>query len=195
MTASTREGWLGAAATQLADRLFTEEDVPPLAISVGWPGGRANREVTIGQCWATDASVDGVNQIFISPVRGEDETQNVLGTLAHEMIHAIDDCESGHRGEFARIAKRVGFLPKLTSSDNRSEDLNAILDEVAKIIGPFPHAAIDTHQPAADEPKKQGTRMIKVECGDCGYVVRTTRKWLDIGTPTCPCGSEMEEAA
>lgn len=165
-----------------------------MRISVGWPGGRSNRNRTIGQCWPTTSSEDGVNQIFMSPIRGEDDTQNVLGTLLHEMIHAVDDCESGHKGNFARIAKAVGFLPKLTSSDNRTDELNDVLDEVAELVGPFPHAAITSLGNAADNPAKQSTRMIKVMCAADGYIVRTTQKWLDLGTPTCPCGTEMEVA-
>ena len=41
--------------------------------------------------------------------------------------------------------------------------------------------------------KKQTTRLIKVFCPDpgCGYTVRTTAKWLAVGTPTCVCGEEM----
>jgi hypothetical protein len=37
--------------------------------------------------------------------------------------------------------------------------------------------------------------MLKVMCADedCGYNLRTTRQWLNVGTPTCPCGSEMLE--
>ena len=38
-----------------------------------------------------------------------------------------------------------------------------------------------------------GSRMIKIVCDadGCGYTVRTTRKWIDVGLPTCPCGSAM----
>jgi hypothetical protein len=39
--------------------------------------------------------------------------------------------------------------------------------------------------------RKQGTRLIKVECEMCGYVVRTTNKWLRVGRPTCCCGGKM----
>ena len=34
----------------------------------------------------------------------------------------------------------------------------------------------------------------KAVCKECGYTLRATRKWLNIGLPTCPCGVEMEEA-
>jgi hypothetical protein len=192
---STREAWLGQAAAALADEFLEDHDVPPLRISVGFPGGRSNRKTTIGQCWRSDTATDGVNQIFLSPIRGEDDTIKVLATLLHEMIHAIDNCESGHRGNFARIAKACGFVAKLTSSDNHTEEMAGRLKYVRDQVGTFPHAALVQIGRAADEPKKQGTRMLKVVCPDDGYTLRTTQKWLDVGLPTCPCGTEMEASA
>lgn len=185
----TREAWLGRAAAQLADRLFYEEDVPPLRISVGFPGG-GSPKTRIAECWSTGSSEDGVNQIFISPIRGEQQSQDILGSLAHEMIHAIDDCNSGHRGNFARIARAAGFLPKLTSSIYRTAELDARLDEILEIVGPFPHAAIVSGR-AADAPKTQKSRQLKLECPEDGYIVRASQKCIDIGVPTCPCGTEM----
>ena len=41
--------------------------------------------------------------------------------------------------------------------------------------------------------KKQGTRLKKVECISCGYVVRITQKWIDIGLPVCVCGMPMSQ--
>jgi hypothetical protein len=33
--------------------------------------------------------------------------------------------------------------------------------------------------------------MVKCECGDCGYTVRTSRKWLEeSGAPICPCNKK-----
>lgn len=192
---TTREAWLLAAAEALTEPLAAiGETVPELRVSVGFPGGSSNRKKTIGQCWPTSSSDDGIPQIFISPIRGEAETVPVLGTLLHEMIHAIDDCSSGHRGEFARIAKAVGFVPKLTSSDNRTAELTATLTEIAERVGPFPHATLFQGGRGSDTPKTQTTRQLKVICPDCGYTCRTTRKWLDVGVPTCACGTEMEEA-
>ena len=35
------------------------------------------------------------------------------------------------------------------------------------------------------------TRMLKCECGDCGYVARVSRRWLcETGPPICPCNRE-----
>jgi hypothetical protein len=194
-----REDWLGKAAILLAELLegIDNAEVPPMRISVGFPGGRSNRNITVGQCWPTTAAEDGVAQIFISPIRGEDETVHVLATLLHEMIHAIDDCSSGHRGNFLRIAKAVGFTPKYTSSDNRTEELNEQLQEIGDRLGLFPHPALITKGRAADEPKKQTTRMLKLTCVEgSGYTVRTTRKWLDeVGPPACGCHDLQMELA
>lgn len=195
MTADgTREAWLIRAAELLTEELFADEDVPALRVSVGFPGGRANRQKVVGQCWSTVSSSDGINQIFMSPVRGAEDTLHVLGTLAHEMIHAIDNCESGHRGNFARIAKGVGFVPKLTSADNRTSELDEVLKGIAREVGQFPHATLAPSARAADEPKKQGTRMLKVVCEECDYTLRTTQKWIDVGLPTCVCGGFMVTA-
>jgi hypothetical protein len=43
--------------------------------------------------------------------------------------------------------------------------------------------------------RKQSTRMLKLECTNCGYTVRTTQKWIEVGLPTCCCGSDMEVAS
>lgn len=192
-TYETREAWLIAAAEALAHILENADvQMVPIRVSVGWPGGRGKKSTVVGQCWASVACSDGIPQIFMSPVRGEADTQNVLGTLLHEMIHAVDDCQSGHRGNFVKIARAVGFLPKFTSSDNRTTELSDQLDEIAENLGAFPHAAIDLGVRGSEEPKKQGTRMLKVVCPSDGYTLRTTQKWLDVGLPTCPCGEEME---
>jgi hypothetical protein len=34
--------------------------------------------------------------------------------------------------------------------------------------------------------------MLKALCLGCGYTIRLTKKWADMGLPTCPCGDEME---
>lgn len=188
-----REAWLTTAARALAEWFSEIEDaeVPPFRVSVGWPGGRGPKSSVRGQCWPTCSAEDGVAQIFISPTQVDTET--TLGILLHEMIHAVDDCASGHRGNFVRIAKALGFVSKYTSSTNRTDELTERLQGLAERLGDFPSAAIVTGR-AADTPAKQGTRMLKVVCPEDGYTLRTTQKWIDIGLPTCPCGVEMEQA-
>lgn len=190
-----REKWLTLAAENLSNWLVeVGETRPEVSISVGFPGGRANRNRTVGQCWKRSCSAREVNQIYISPIRGEEDTVAVLATVLHELIHAVDDCESGHRGNFIKIARKIGLVPKWTTS-TPGEELKERLEGLAERIGPFPHPTLNVAARASDTPKKQGTRMIKVSCPDTGYIARTSRKWLDeYGAPTCPCcHSQMEE--
>ncbi len=37
------------------------------------------------------------------------------------------------------------------------------------------------------EHKQQVTRLIKCHCTACGYIVRTTQRWIATGMPLCPC--------
>lgn len=190
---ATREEWLVAAVDALRP-LFAEAgaELPTVRVSVGWPGGNGKKNALIGQCWASAASADKVAQLFVSPVL--DDAVRVLDVLTHELVHAWDDNKSGHRGAFARLAKKLGLqgpMTATTAGDELKERLAAVVDE----LGPYPHAAIT---PALAGIKKQGTRMLKVECASgSGYLVRMTRKWLDeYGTPSCPChGEPMAEAA
>lgn len=191
---STREEWLVEGVAELAP-LFEQigETIPDVKVSVGWPGGSGRKNSVIGQAWNKAASADGIAQVFVSPVL--DDPIRVLDVLTHEIVHVIDENASGHKGNFARIAKAVGLEGKMTATV-AGEGLKEVLGVISERLGAYPHAALAAGQ-GADGPKKQGTRMLKVECAEgSGYVVRMTRKWIDeVGTPSCPChGEPMVEA-
>lgn len=205
--AATREEWLMRAIEEMRT-IFAEvgESIPPVAVSVGWPGG-GSRNTRIGECWAASAATNHKAQIFISPMI--EDAIEVLAVLAHELVHAIDDCQSGHRGRFAKIAKGIGLEGKMTATVAGAA-LKARLEGVAATLGDYPHGAIrlatarvtkpgeeTTTEIRTSGPKKQTTRMLKVECAQgSGYVVRMTRKWIEeVGTPICPChNAQMVEA-
>ncbi|MGO4251270.1 hypothetical protein AB4Y81_03295 [Paenarthrobacter sp. TAF1] len=187
----TREEWLVAAVAALAPIFAAvEETLPEVRVSVGWPGGNGRKNSVIGQCWSTKVASDSVSQLFISPVL--EDAVRVLDVLAHELIHAIDDCVSGHKGRFAKIAKAVGLTGKMTATV-AGDDLKAELEKIAANLGDYPHAAIVNPGQGADGPKKQTTRMMKVECSEgSGYKARMTRQWLEeYGAPFCPCHNEQ----
>lgn len=191
----TREQWLEAAVVRLG-RLFKEINIelPKVRVSVGWPskGGTGSRVKAIGQCWSTKAAEDGVSQVFISPIMGKDLV-HTLGVLVHELTHAWDDCQSGHQGAFAKTAKLVGLVGKMTES-NVGDQLRPKLEKILEDLGEFPHAPLIASQ-MDKERKKQTTRMIKLVTPDCcEYTVRTTQKWIDEGLPKCPHDIEMEVA-
>ncbi len=183
----TREEWLVAAVASLGKTVFADAGVelPPVRVSVGWPGGRGKKENVIGQCWPTGLAADKKAQLFISPVLNDGA--RVLDVLAHELVHAADDCQNGHRAPFARIAKAIGLTGKMTAtvaSPELVEKLNALILE----LGIYPHAEL-AKSGGSHEPKKQGTRQLLAECAvGSGYKVRLTRKWIDeLGAPICPC--------
>jgi hypothetical protein len=191
----TREEWLVAAVEALGEVVFAPADItlPAVRVSVGWPGGRGSKNNVIGQCWSTGAAKDRVANLFISPVL--DDAARVLDVLAHELVHAVDDCQNGHKGPFAKMAKAIGLTGAMTATV-AGDDLKATLSGlVADRLGDYPHAALVTAAGKAGEPK-QGTRMLKVQCPETGYIVRTTAKWLDAyGEPKCPCCDERMERA
>ena len=102
------------------------------------------------------------------------------------MVHATVGTDKGHKGPFKKLATRLGLIGKMTATV-ASPELKTRLDAMAAELGPYPHAAMNTNA-----IKKQTTRMVKVECAGCGYIVRTTEKWIEVGLPTCPCGEEMK---
>ena len=188
----TRETWL----LQLADLLRPHFkgagfSLPSnIAISCGWPTRRAivpsGKSRTVGQCFSASCSADGRHELFISPAVSD--AAQVAAILVHELCHAADDCQHGHGAPFKRIAKAMGLAGKMTAttaSPELAERLNALCEKLPA----YPHATLDT----TIGEKKQGTRMLKVSCPECGYTVRTTAVWLDKGLPVCPCGTEMEE--
>lgn len=191
----TREQWLLQAVKLLTpDFKRAGVELPPVRVSVGWPGGRGNKQNVIGQCWMPSAVEDGVPAIFISPVLTEKSPERILGVLIHELVHAVGN--PGHRGGFAKLAANMGLIAPWPAT-GESDILKAHLEKLAKKLGPFPHAVITPVRGLGgvgpERPPVQGTRMLKVQCPSCGYIVRTTRKWLEVGNPSCPEGDEMQE--
>lgn len=189
-----RESWLQAATDELA-KFFGEfgYELPEVHVSPGWPskGGTSTKKRVLGECWKPDVSEDGQSHIFISPML--DSSVDVLGVLVHELIHAWDQGESGHRGKFIEAAKDLGLVGPWTST-SVGEELRERLDNLVETLGDYPHSKLN---PSLVKKKVQTTRMIKTECIEqSGYIARLTRKWLDeYGAPYCPCHNEqMEEA-
>ena len=181
---NNREAWLQGAVTLLASIFY--DDVPPVRVSVGWPGGRGKKSATIGQCWHAENAADGVAQIFVSPVLSDGA--EVLAVLAHEMVHAVCGSGVGHRGRFIKIAESIGLEGPWTAT-TAGPDLVPALTRIMAEIGDYPHAALSP----GSAPKKQTTRMLKLEAVECcGYVVRTTQRWIDEGLPACPHGVTMD---
>lgn len=187
----TREAWLIAAAEVINGWIAEKTDLTPAKktqVSVGFPRRERGGKI-IGQCYG-GKSGGGVQNVYVSPRLGT--ATQALPVLAHELIHAADDCESGHQGAFRKAWKALGFTGKPTASEP-GPDLKQACRELAGELGPYPHTKL---VPVDGPGKPQSTRMLKVECVACGCVIRMTNKWIEeAGTPTCGCGEDMELAA
>lgn len=189
---NNREEWMLAALPLFAKHFKAAGyEIPTVKLSCGWPhkGGTSEKKRCIGQAWAPEASSDGVAQIFISPWLADAvEPQGVLATLVHEICHAVVGNINKHNKVFGKCARAVGLEGKLTAT-YAGEKLIAECKAWMEILGEYPHAKLDlTKAPT----KKQSTRMIKMECDQCGYVCRTSKKWLEeVGPAHCPKHGEM----
>lgn len=203
----TREEWLNALLVELrADfREVAEVELPErIRLSIGYTGStdRAGTHV-LGACWNPDCSADKTREIFIVPEL--DDPIRIGDVAVHELCHAALPFGEGHKAStFGRLARAMGLEGKLTSTF-AGDELRWRLHHLVRKLGPLPHARLNSGRISfgvipggkATTPRRvprQGTRMLKVECGDCGCIVRMTRKWLDeAGSPTCGCGGPMDE--
>jgi hypothetical protein len=182
-----REDWLSQLA-RLMQPIIAERtgaSFPPYRVTCGFPskGGMLGKKTRVrGQCWSAAASDDQHAEIFISPV--EDDRATIAAILAHEMIHAAMP-EAGHKRPFQIAAAKIGHQPPFTTSEPTPAFMawaQPLLDQLA----PYPHRRLNALSPVAQK-KKQTGRMLKCECSQCGYTVRTARKWLEeAGAPICP---------
>ena len=168
----TREQYFAAAIPLLQRQVFTPAGLTlpsNVRVGVGTLNSRkAGARHTLGVCFPVAWSADSTIEITMSPVI--EDACELLSTLCHELIHAIDGNKNGHRGPFRRMALDIGLTGKMTETE-AGDDLNATLETIVKELGPYPHAKLDT-----SVRKKQGTRMMKVQCTSCGWSFRTSQK-------------------
>lgn len=184
-----REFWLTECVNKLrSDFARAGYELPEkIRVSCSWPSksGLAVKKKRIGEAWSAENSGDHSFEVFISPVLKD--PVEVAATLVHELVHCAVGLEAKHRGPFVKCAKAVGLEGKMTAT-TAGQELRTRLEELTAEVGTYPHAELKH----SNAPPKQGTRMLKVECVECGCICRMTQKWLDeVGPPTCACGGAM----
>lgn len=209
-----RQTWLHNAEQELR-KLFLEKGykVPAeVRTSIGFPKGSRDGKVAIGQCWALESSTDKHSEIFVSPELGHEGKGSVAGSirilyvLAHEYGHAIAGNKAGHRivkkpaepagkstakyeralekwrNSFPAVVGSVGLVvPWTTIPQDMPPEFTAWAKPIIAKIDTFPAGALTNFN-----RKKDTNRQLKCECDTCGYIARTTKKWItDVGPPTC----------
>lgn len=180
----TREQWL-CEAIKAVTPIFTEKGyvVPKVNVSCGFPSTGKDRH--IGQCWAKETSEAEVNEIFISPKL--DDPVEVLDTLIHELVHAVDNCKNSHGAEFKKIALSVGLQGKMRQAC-AGEKLKSRLKEISLTLSPYPHKKLKFQMKIRISKPRP-----KAVCQECGYEINILKKWLHYGPPLCPLHkTEME---
>lgn len=163
---STREEWLRACMTRVTAGWPVGADLPEnTRISVGFPaktGGRGTGRTS--EHYRPSESEGGLFEIFISPALGEAEA--VARAVALEA---------------ARIA--TGRTPSAVEMEALTERARAVVATMPL----YPHSALKSTP--APKTAARATRLLKVECRECGYTARITRKWLREAVPNCPARS------
>jgi hypothetical protein len=69
------------------------------------------------------------------------EGLEVLDTLVHELVHAVDDCKHKHGKEFKKIATSLGMVGPMRSA-GAGPALKEKLKDLATKLGAYPHARL-----------------------------------------------------
>jgi hypothetical protein len=172
-----REEWLKAAGDLIVTE-FALHLPRPWRVSTGSP---ARQGKSLGHCYASKAVQDQANEIWVNA--SITDPLQIVGVLLHELLHAEDDCQSGHAGAFQRRATSVGFVPPLKVYQP-SDELKARLESLLDCLPPCPIVRV---QPST--PKKG--RMIKLQCDQvtCGWLCYTAQSRIDQlpEDARCPC--------
>jgi hypothetical protein len=177
---ATREQWLKEAILALKP-LFKEKGyaIPKCHVSCGFASTDAKRG-HIGQCWSTKASADKVNQIFISP--GLSDSVEVLDTLMHELVHAVDDCQNKHGPVFKKMALKLGMKgPMRSAGAGAGSELKVKLEQLAANLGAYPHAKLNVPRKVIDRRPRP-----RAKCSECGFTVPMLKAFMHYGPPICP---------
>lgn len=188
----SRENYLIQATDIMRKSLFEPKGykVPKVELSISWATHGNNSRNTgkakvLGQCFNRASSEKGINQVIITPnLDGTtiDGSLNILGVLVHELVHAVDNCVSGHGKAFKDCAMAVGLTGPMRSTGESDELKEYLRKNIIDKLGKFPHAQVNL-----SKGKKQTTRNIKVECNCCEFSFRTSRKNLELMDEVSHC--------
>lgn len=190
MTYQTREEWLTAGLSLI--RSHVPGVAARIRVSCGFPS-TFRRSGTLAESWPSEASGDATHEVMISPTVAL--PTEVFPLLLAQVLHSLPGAMSTTSATWRAACTDAGLVPadeawrSLTPGAGVWEMFGSGLEA----LGDYPHAEI-----AAGVKKTQQTRMLKLTCPTCGYIVRTTNKWLATGLPVCHDGThfvaEVEES-
>lgn len=191
---NTREEWLTEAIRLLEIDLFGEPDLVKKKLlkmpvkwqaTCGWCKGMTARG--IGMCVDPICSKDGTTHIFVVPT--QEEPMSILGTLVHEMVHAIVGIKEGHKDKFVTVSRLLGLVGKPTHCTVGPDTIAwKICESVLKKLGKYPHAAM---VPRAKPTKPSPWVRWRSKTIPKFTVLANTKQVAKYGMPRDPKGEEM----
>lgn len=205
----THESFIARVAELAAKRLKPEEQAVIRKIKLLYgTGPNGLRGVTYFKRWQNGAS-DPAPLVEIC-AGGEDNWLQLAETTLHELGHVLAGWNAGHGNAWKSACKRLGLRRAMAAGQSYTL---ALIDPdlrfaVTALELPVDGAPVHGH---ANVPRLNvkpcsagvgtrggtsrgtgsGSRLIKVECEQCGYIARVARSWLTAtGTPLCPCNRQ-----
>jgi hypothetical protein len=141
-----------------------------------------------GICYSSAKSIDrGTNLLTISsdlvaPI-------DLVHVIAHELLHALDDCRSGHKGRWKRWADTLGIPIR---GVDRSPDADALFRSVLSKVG-IPAR----HVPTNPQKRQQRKSQVRFICTSCGGHVHMPAAIAEAGAfkLLCTvCNRQLEQA-
>jgi hypothetical protein len=220
MSAATHEAFIASVAGIVAARQDEETRKAIESVKLVYGAGSSGlRGITYYNRWKAPGAQAPAPFVEVCAF-GQENWIQLAGTTIHELAHVTAGHEAGHAKAWKdqctklglRLAKAAGHSYNLASFDpelrqaiaalprpNDGEPVTAI---GSGLIGLGPQglitmkpcgAGIGTRGGKSHGPGS-GSRLIRVSCGQCGYVARVARKWLENpGAPHCPDHGEMVE--
>jgi len=183
-TQTMREAWLQSAVAEVRD-LFAASGSPlpaKIRVACGFPPSY-NRTKAVSQCWLDTASADKTVEICVAPTLAQ--PVDVLAALLRALCRAVPGGYSGKSASYQAALSACALDKK-----GRMPQFNKEWGEMLASLGAYPHAELVVPQSAT-----QGTRQIKLICPTCGYILRTSAKWIATGLPQCHDGDMFNIAA
>lgn len=191
---NTREEWLTEAIRLLETDLFglkglVGKEVLKMPakwqVTCGWCKGMTAKG--IGMCVDPVCSKDGTTHIFVVPT--QEDQMSIMGTLTHEMVHAIVGIKESHKGRFVEVSRLLGLVGKPTMC-TVGPDTPAwtVCADIIRRLGPYPHAAmVPRAKPSKPSPwvRWRSKTMPKFT------VLANTKQVAKYGMPRDPKGDEM----
>ena len=141
------EEWLDNAVSELR-KYFSifGYHIPEVLVSCGHgvdgynPSRKSNN---LGFCMKKCFSKDNLNMIYISPAI--EAPEEIIDVLAHELIHAIDDCFSMHGETFKDVARTIGLYERGIRGISEVDYKNCLkkFSEIANALGRYPRSGVN----------------------------------------------------